>query len=104
MRPEDIPLSRVRHLRRAFAFGSAPSAHLDAHAETSACVTSNAQCSSVCRMTGDTRPSSNAAFAAIILLSSARFHRPFGPATPVQREIWRASSAVRRPVKKRQYL
>ena len=54
-------------------------------------------------MTGLILASSCAACAARHLFMSCVRKRPVGPITPRKRLIWRASSLVRRPSKKRQY-
>eukprot|EP00982_Pelagococcus_subviridis_P012474 31176-Pelagococcus_subviridis.AAC.25 len=64
---------------------------------TSASVISYAQCSIVCLTTGDTDGSSYRLFAYTHFLHRFVFHRPLPPATPTQRDICRASSAVRLP-------
>jgi hypothetical protein len=66
-------------------------------------VISYAQCSMVCRITGDTDWSSKRLLACTHFLHRLVFHRPLAPATPVHREICRASSAERLPRKNRQY-
>jgi len=67
-------------------------------------VISNPQCKRVCRMTGLMEASSARVFAADILLHSCDLNRPLGPALFSQRDICRASSPLRRPLKNRQYL